>query len=96
MSIANAEFERLSEYSREEIEGKKSWTEFVVKEDLDRMLAQHQLRRERQETVLKHYEFRFITRSGTIRKIFLTIDMIPGTKRSVASLMDITDRIRAQ
>jgi PAS domain S-box-containing protein len=96
ISLANAEFERLSGYSREEIEGKKSWTEFVVQEDLDQMLDQHRLRRVRKESALRHYEFRFITKSGTIRKIFLTIDVIPGTKRSVASLMDITGRNRAQ
>ena len=90
ISHANAEFVRLAGYPVEEIEGKKSWTEFVVKEDLDRMLAQHRMRRKRRESSLKHYEFRFVTKSGDIRNIFLTIDMIPGTKRSVASLMDIT------
>ncbi|MDO9035381.1 MAG: PAS domain S-box protein [Methanoregula sp.] len=96
ISLANEEFERLSGYPRQEIEGKKSWTEFVVKEDLDRMLAQHRLRRERLEAALKHYEFRFVTKSGDIRHIFLTIDVIPGTKKSVASLMDITERKRAE
>ncbi|MFA4825008.1 MAG: PAS domain S-box protein [Methanoregula sp.] len=96
ISIANAEFERMSGYSREAIEGKKSWTEFVVKEDLERMLAQHRMRRERQEAALRHYEFRFVTKTGEIRNIFLTIDVIPGTKQSVASLMDITAQVRAQ
>jgi PAS domain S-box-containing protein len=96
ISIANAEFERLSGYSREEIEGKKSWTKFVVKEDLERMLAQHHLRRERQEAALIHYDFRFVTKTGENHNIFLTIDVIPGTKKSVASLMDTTTHVRAQ
>jgi PAS domain S-box-containing protein len=96
ISIANAEFERLSGYPREELEGKKRWTEFVVKEDLERMLAQHRIRREQQEAALRHYEFRFLTQNGGIRNIFLTIDVIPGTKQSVASLMDITERKRAE
>ena len=60
------------------------------------MRAQHVLRRERQEAVLNHYEFRFVTKSGATRKIFLTIDIIPGTKRSVASLLDITDKVAAR
>ncbi len=92
ISLSNAEFEKLSQYSKQEIEGKKSWTEFVVKEDLDRMQAQHLLRREKQETALKQYEFRFIPRDGNIRNILLTIDVIPGTKRSIASLLDITEQ----
>ena len=96
ISLANAEFVRLSGYSREEIEGKKRWTEFVVTEDLDRMLAQHRMRREQHETALIHYEFRFVTKIGEIRNIFLTIDVIPGTKQSVASLTDITGRKRAE
>ena len=96
ISLANAEFVRLSGYTREEIEGKKRWTEFVVKEDLERMLAQHNLRRERHEKALRHYEFRFITKTGEIHNIFLTIDVIPETKKSVASLMDMTSQARAQ
>ena len=96
IAIANAEYERLSGYTRDELEGKKSWTEFVVKEDLERMLAQHRMRREKHEAALRHYEFRFITKTGEIRNIFLTIDIIPGTKKSVASLMDITAHVRSQ
>ena len=52
--------------------------EFVVKEDLDRMLAQHRLRRVDHESALAHYEFRFISRLGEIRDIYITIDVIPG------------------
>jgi PAS domain S-box-containing protein len=92
ISLANTQFERLCGYSKDEIEGKKSWTEFVVKEDLERMLAQHRLRRENKSKALTHYDFRFVTRSGAVRDIHLTIDVIPGTKKSVASLTDITER----
>ena len=44
------------------------------------------------QEALKQYEFRFRTKNGNIRTIFLTIDMIPGAGQSIASLMDITDR----
>jgi len=90
ISLANTEFEKLTGYSKEEIEGKKCWTEFVVKEDLDRMLAQHELRRRNHTKALTHYEFRFVTKSGDIRHIYLSIDIIPGTKKSIASLQDVT------
>jgi PAS domain S-box-containing protein len=96
ISLANAEFVRLSGYSLGEIEGKKSWTEFVVKEDLERMQAQHRLRRQNGEKALRHYEFRFVRRNGNIRNIYLSIDVILGTTKSVASLLDITERKRAE
>jgi PAS domain S-box-containing protein len=96
ISIANAEFEKLTGYTRDEIENKKSWMEFVAKEDRERMLDQHRLRRADSEVALKHYEFQLIDRHGETRDILLTIDVIPGTKRSIASLLDITDRKRAE
>jgi PAS domain S-box-containing protein len=96
IDLANSEFERLSGYPRSDIENKMKWTVFVVKEDLDRMLAQHRLRRTDRKRALTHYEFRFISRSGEIRDILLTVDAIPGTTKSVASLLDITDRRRVE
>ncbi len=92
ISLVNGEFERLSGYTKREIENKKSWTEFIVKEDLDRMLAQHHLRRKDVNQALRRYEFGYRTKSGKVRQGILTIDMIPGTQQSVTSLMDITDR----
>lgn len=88
--LANAQFESLSGYTKDEIEGKKSWTEFIVKEDLDRMVEQHYLRRNRPELALMQYEFRFIRKSGVIVDMLVAVEMIPGTKNSIASFMDIT------
>ncbi len=96
ISLANSEYVRLTGYPKDEIENKKKWMEFVVKEDLDRMLKQHRERRKNPENALSHYEFRLVTRSKEIRTIYLSIDLIPGTTRSVASLLDITDRRRKE
>ncbi len=96
ISHVNAQFEYLSGYSRQEVEGRKKWTDFVTGEDLGRMLAINRSRREKKDDVPRQYEFRFITKSGDIRDISLTVDMIPGTMKSVASLMDITERKRAE
>ena len=45
ISLVNSEFCKMSGYSREEWEGKKSWTEFVIPDDRERMKVYHQLRR---------------------------------------------------
>lgn len=96
ISMVNAEFELLSGYSREEIENKKSWTEFVMEDDVERMTEQHQLRRDNEGLALSHYEFRFRNRKGDIRHIFVTNGMIPDTNQSVASLVDITEQKKAE
>ena len=96
LSLANRQFTILSGFTKEEIEGKKSWTEFVVGDDLEKMLAQHRLRREDYDRALREYEFRFLRRNGDVRIVQLIIDLLPGTKKSVASLIDITERKRAE
>ena len=94
--LANSKFETLSGFSRKQIEGKKKWTEFVVPEDLSWMKKQHELRRENGEKALKSYEFRFMDKNKEVKSIFLTIDMILGTTKSVASLFDITERKKTE
>ena len=92
IDFANNEFFRLTGYSQEDIDHEMSWTAFVFKDDLEKMIEQHRLRRQKPEKSLKQYEFRLITKAGDIRNILVTIDMLPGTTRSVASHIDITER----
>jgi PAS domain S-box-containing protein len=92
ISLANSVFEDFVGYTKEEIEGKISWTEFVVKEDRERMLHLHKLRRIDPDAALNSYEYRAIDKNGRVRNILLNVDIIPGTKKSVASLLDITER----
>ena len=92
ISLVNEQFEALFGYSKEEIEWKKSWTEFIVEEDLERMKKLHYSRRKDPESTQRKYEFRLIDKKGNIRDIFIVIDLIPGTKKSVASLLDISER----
>jgi len=94
LSLVNSRFEELSGYSKEEIEGKKSWTEFV-KDDLEKMKEYHHLRRIREGLAPSSYEFRFVDRYGRVKDILLTIAMIPGTRKSIASLLDITEHKQA-
>jgi phosphoserine phosphatase RsbU/P len=96
ISLANKECEKLSGYSKEEIEGKRRWTEFVLKDDLVRMSQYHQLRSTDPEAAPKNYEFRLVNRAGDVRDVLLTVDVIPGTKKRVASLLDITERKRSE
>ena len=95
ISLVNSEFCKMSGYSREEWEGKKSWTEFVIPDDRERMKTYHQLRRVNRNDSPLQYEFGFIDSQRCIRNVILMVDMIPGTKKSVASFIDITDHKRA-
>ncbi len=96
ISLVNEEFVRLSGYRREEWEARKSWTEFVDPADLERMRTYHALRRRDPDAAPRNYEFGFIDSTGRRRDVSLTVGMIPGTKKSVASFADITDAKSAE
>jgi len=94
--MANSEFETLSGYTRPEIEGKKSWQEFVAKEDLAQIKEYHRLRRTNADAAPRTHEFRFIDKHGTHKHVFATVGLIPGTKIGVSSFLDITHRKQAE
>jgi HD-GYP domain-containing protein (c-di-GMP phosphodiesterase class II) len=72
------------------------WTEIIHPDDLGRMVEQHKLRRKSQGGALPSYEFRYITKTGDLLDTLLTIKLVPGTKKSIASLIDITERKRTE
>ena len=96
ISMANTQFERLSGYSKEEIENKIKWTDFVIPEDLKVMVDYHTARRKAREKPPTEYEFRLIDKKGNIKNIFLKVGMIPGSKKSIASLIDITESKKSE
>ena len=96
ISMANTEYEKLTGYTKQEVEGKMKWAENAVEEDRERMKEYHVKRREKEEEAPTEYEFRLVDKHGNIKDIFVMGGMIPGTKRSVASLMDITPRKQAE
>jgi len=90
ISMVNKRFEALSGYSWKELEGKK-WTELVTKEYLERMKRYHEARRKKSGKPPTHYTFDFVNKKGQIRNAMLTINLIHGIKKSVASILDITE-----
>ncbi len=91
ISLVNEEFEKVSGYSREEIEGTK-WTEMIFKEDLNRMIKYHSLRRKHPEKVPKSYEVHLKNKKGELRPVYLTVGLISETGRNIASFADMTER----
>ncbi len=92
ISVVNSAFEKLTGWAREDIEGKISWTTFVVEAERQKMLEYHFLRRVDPNLVPSGYEFHLVDREGFVKAVYIVAATIPGTKRSVASLLDITDR----
>src|SRR4030042_3033909 len=91
ISMVNTQCKKLCGYSKKKIENKMKWTDFIIPEDLERIKKYHIARRKTGKEPPTEYEFRFIDRKGIIKDIFLKIGIIPNTKKSIASLTDITE-----
>jgi PAS domain S-box-containing protein len=96
ISMVNDQFEKESGYSKGEVEGKKKWTEFMHEDDVEQMKTYHFQRRIDPSAAPRNYEIRVKDRDGRVRNVSATVSLIPGTKKSVASLMDITVRKQAE
>lgn len=96
ISMVNTRFEQLSGYSRREVEGKMKLTEFVMDVDKKRLEGYHIKRRKQGEDVPTEYEFFFKDNTGARKNIFCKIGIIPGTKRSIASWVDISSLKEAE
>ena len=92
----NKEFEKLSGYSREEIEGQMLWSDFIHQDDLPRMLEYHELRTQNSEKPPNVYEFKFLDKNKELKFIRITINKIKGTEYRVASFEDLTNLITTQ
>jgi PAS domain S-box-containing protein len=90
ISSGNTAFEKLFGYSKEEFEGKQKWTELCVAEDRDRINNYHRLRREDPALAPHNYEARFIHRNGSFVDVYVTAALVPGTKKSILDLIDIS------
>ncbi len=96
VSLANSEFEKLSGYLKEEMEGKKSWIDLIAEEDLEMVRNYHSLRKINPDSVPQNYETKLINKQGDIKDVYITVALIPNTKNRVVSFLDITARKKTE
>ena len=89
--LVNRGFERLSGYSADEICGKMKWTEFVAPADLERMVKHHSGKCNKERSSPNEYEFQMIDRNNKLKSLHLNVDLIPGTRTSICSFLDISE-----
>ncbi len=93
VSLANNEFETLSGYSREEIEGKE-WTDFIA--DVDKERVRNYCVERREGGAPACCPFKFVNSTGEIRHVNAWIEPIPGDNKCIASLLDVTELKRKE
>nr|WP_321512773.1 PAS domain S-box protein [uncultured Pseudodesulfovibrio sp.] len=91
----NSQYEKLSGCSAQEVEGKMSWSDFVPPEELKRMTTYHTNRALKGHSAPDNYEFTFLTRNGTRKRVHVFVGVISDTDDRVCSLIDVTEREEA-
>ena len=90
--MVNKEFEKLSGFTKAEVQGRMKWTQFLARQDdLNRMKEYHQLSRIDPQAVPQVCEFQVIDREGHLKDVVMTVAMMPGTNQSLSALLDVTE-----
>ncbi len=90
ISRVNQECERIIGYSNAELTSMK-WPEIVHPDYVQQMEEFHQLRRIDPSSVPFKYKTVMINKQQQAREGLMAVELIPGTKTSVATFIDLTD-----
>jgi PAS domain S-box-containing protein len=96
ISMANLKFEQLIGYSRQEIENKMKFSDFVADEDLDKMKSYHLELKKNDVQVRTEYECKIVDRHAANRNLAIKLGILPDMNRCIASFFDITESKKAE
>jgi len=91
ISMVNEEVEKLTGFSKDEIEGKMSFKDFLVKSEVEKVTRYHHVRRHEKGSVPSFYESKIVTKFGDTRDLLITVEMMPNSSKSIVSALDITN-----
>jgi PAS domain S-box-containing protein len=92
----NSEFEQMTGYSRAEVEGKMKWEQLIFPDDLELVQRYHRDRRIEPSSVPSSYTVRIRDREGMVKTLHAVVALIPGTKKSIASYVDISEQKKTE
>jgi len=98
ISMANSKFCEFAGMENRDIADRKKWYDFVADEDREVMQnyidAKINSRTDNHAPI--HYEIKFIANDGQEKYVYVSLGIIPGTDRTVVSLLDVTEKRKAE
>jgi PAS domain S-box-containing protein len=96
VSLINSEMERISGYSKQEVEGKMSWRQVVLPEYLPFIENIYRQRRRDPESAPNSFGFRIRNKQGQVRDLHGRADFLPMRDKTIVSLIDLTDYLQVE
>lgn len=92
----NENYARLCGLPIDQIEGKRKWTDFTAPEEVERLTGYSKSIFSKGHSAPKSYDFKFMRANGEIRNVHANIEVIEGSADCVASLIDMTEKVKTQ
>jgi len=89
VSYVNSAFEELTGYSKNEVIGKMKWHQFGQKDYVEKAM-EYKRRRLEGLTAPPVYEYKVVSKSGKIYDVNVYAKVVPGTRKIIASWVDVT------
>jgi diguanylate cyclase (GGDEF)-like protein/PAS domain S-box-containing protein len=93
---ANREFEKISGYSRKELENKKKWTDFLANSNPQKIKEYEDFIANQVKKSPTKREFKFFDRKGRTKDVIATQSLVAGTDKTVISFINITEMIAGE
>ena len=91
ITLANTAFENLAGYSKEEMENKKNWGEFLNDGDLKRFIEYRRLSKTAPKDSPTRLELIFIDRQGARKGTLVSASAVPGSEAEIVTLLIVND-----
>lgn len=88
--MANSKMGELLGHTKEELEAGMSWTRFVLDSDLHRLLRKKRARLDAGGDCSCEHDIQIVGGNGKRRDVKLFVRTIPGTRESIASVLDVS------
>lgn len=96
LAMVNHETELLCGYSKEELEGQMSFLDLLAASEKEQFRKYHSLLRTNPSCTANSYESKLVDCQGNAKPIYVNFSLIPGTERTVATIVDLTELRLAQ
>ncbi len=97
ITMANKKSAELTGFQPAMIVKDMLWTDFVPDPEIRGvMINYHKARRNKPDSTPTEYEFKLKHASGELKDVLLHVNMIAGTDKSIASMIDITHRRKTE
>ncbi|MCD4719864.1 MAG: response regulator [Desulfobacula sp.] len=98
ISMVNSKFCEFAGMDSPDIAGRKKWVDFVAAEDIEviRNYIDAKVNLEIDDYAPMQYEIKFIGNNEEKKYVYVSLGVIPGTDRAVVSLLDVTEKKKAE